>query len=757
MIDAAGRRIGHGLVDRVGQDRLQVAHEHREELGQHGLGAAALERAGLVAVQTVLQGVEVHVGELGNHEVVERTVSARELVAGVGIVDLGLDLGQAGNHELVERQQVGKGDAVGLGLKLTLELGEQEAQRVAETTVGIGRTSENLMVDGDVGAGVDGGNPQTDDVGAHLVTDLVGVDDVAERLGHLTALAVEGEALRDDRLVRSVAVGAHRGEQRALEPTAVLVGALKVHIRRILQLGTVLADGLPGDAGIPPHVEDVLIGLKVMAAALGADAGLAQVALGSVGEPGVGALLVEELDDGVECGVVHDLLAAVGAGVAGDRHTPVTLAADAPVGTLLDHGTDAVGRVGRIPRDVLADLLAGLLAQTGLVHRDKPLVGGTEEHRVLAAPAVRIAVRDLLLEDQGAVLAQELDDVRVGLIGVHAAEGATGAKLLAGVELAVVIDRHADVGDALLEAGEIVIDAVTGRVVDDTGTVIDTDVIGQQRHALDTVKDRLLVVDVVEGLGGNHVGLAVDHDRGVLPAKLLAALGSQVLEHDLGTAIVLNGDIGGAGLEGNGLVGRDGPRGGRPDDEVDRAVEVLEAGGLGGHLKANEDGRARLVGVLDLGLGQRGVAVLAPVNRLVAAIDHALIEHGLKDLDIGGVMLVIERQIRVVPITEHAQATETGLLELDVLDSELIAKLADLGRGGLVELLGAELLLDLVLNRLTVAVPTGDKGNLIALHHPVTVDHVLGDLVHGVADVDRAVGVRRAVVQHELLVTLVLL
>ena len=613
------------------------------------------------------------------------------------------------------------------------------------------------MVDGNVGAGVDRGDPQADDVGAHLVTDLIGVDDVAKRLGHLTALAVEGEALRDDRLVRSVAVGAHRGKQRALEPTAVLVGALEVHIRRILQLGTVLADGLPGNAGIPPHVEDVLIGLEVMAAALGADAGLAQVALGSVGEPGVGALIVEELDDGVERGVVHDLLAAVGAGVAGDRHAPVALTADAPVGTLLDHGANAVGGMRRIPFNVLADLLASLLAQASLVHRDKPLVGSTEEHRVLAAPAVRIAVRDLLLEDQGAALAQELDDVRVGLIGIHAAEGAAGAKLLAGVELAVVIDRHADVGDALLEAGEVVVDAVAGRVVDDTSTVIDTDVIGQQRHALNAVKDRLLVVDVVEGLGGNHIGLAVDHNRGVLPAKLLAALGSQVLEHDLGTALVLNGDIGGAGLKGNGLVGGDGPRRGRPDDEVDRAVEVLEAGGLGSHLEAHEDGGARLVGVLDLGLGQCGVAVLAPVNRLVATIDHALIEHGLEDLDVGGVMLVIERQVGIVPVAEHTQTTEAGLLQLDVLDSELVAELTDLSRGGLVELLGAELLLDLVLNRLTVAVPTGDIGNLIALHHPVTVDHVLGDLVHGMADVDRAVGVRRTVVQHELLVTLVLL
>lgn len=390
---------------------------------------------------------------------------------------------------------------------------------------------------------------------------------------------------------------------------------------------------------------------------------------------------MEELDDGVERGVVHDLLAAVGAGVAGDRHAPVALAADAPVGTLLDHGTDAVGRVGRIPLDVLTDLLASLLTQTRLVHRDKPLVGSTEEHRVLTAPAVRVAVRDFLLEDQGAALAQELDDVRVGLVGIHAAEGATGAKLLTGVELAVVIDRHADVGDALLEAGKVVVNAVAGRVVDDTGTVVDTDVIGQQRHALDAVKDRLLVADVVEGLGGNHIGLAVDHDRGVLPAKLLAALGSQVLEHDLGTTIVLNGDVGGAGLKGNGLVGGNGPRRGRPDDKVDRAVEVLEAGGLGGHLKAHEDGRARLVGVLDLGLGQRSVAVLAPVNRLVAAIDHALIEHRLENLDVGGVMLVIERQVGVVPVAEHAQATETGLLKLNVLDSELVAELTNLGRG----------------------------------------------------------------------------
>ena len=46
------------------------------------------------------------------------------------------------------------------------------------------------------------------------------------------------------------------------------------------------------------------------------------------------------------------------------------------------------------------------------------------------------------------------------------------------------------------------------------------------------------------------------------------------------------------------------------------------------------------------------MAVLAPVDGLVSAVDHALVEHSLEDLDIGCVMLMIERKIRVIPIAE---------------------------------------------------------------------------------------------------------
>ena len=264
-------------------------------------------------------------------------------------------------------------------------------------------------------------------------------------------------------------------------------------------------------------------------------------------------------------------------------------------------------------------------------------------------------------------------------------------------------------------------------------------------------------MQVVEHLGGHLIRVSVDHHGRDVPAGDAADLLGEVLEHDLGAAVVLDGGIDRLGLERDRLVGRDGPGRGGPDHEVDRAIEGLEAGGLARQLEADVDGRARLVGVFDLGLGERGVAVLAPMDRLVAAVHHAAVEHGLEGLDVGGVVLVVEREVGVVPIAQNAQALEALALQVDVLDGELVAELANFSRGGLVELLGAHLGLDLVLDRLAVAVPAGHVRGLVALHGLVAVDHVLGDLVHRVAQVDRAVGVGRTVVQDELLVALVLL
>jgi hypothetical protein len=67
----------------------------------------------------------------------------------------------------------------------------------------------------------------------------------------------------------------------------------------------------------------------------------------------------------------------------------------------------------------------------------------------------------------------------------------------------------------------------------------------------------------------------------------------------------------------------------------------------------------------------------------------------------------------------------------------------------LVQLLLAILLLDLPFDRKAVAVPAGHVGRVEAHQRARADDDVLQDLVHGVAHVEVAIGVGRAIVEDE--------
>ena len=81
----------------------------------------------------------------------------------------------------------------------------------------------------------------------------------AQRLVHGLALAVHGPAVGDALLEgRALAQGAHGGEQGGLEPAAVLVQTLHIHVGgpEILVL---LHGGEVGGAGVEPAVQGVLL------------------------------------------------------------------------------------------------------------------------------------------------------------------------------------------------------------------------------------------------------------------------------------------------------------------------------------------------------------------------------------------------------------------------------------------------------------------------------------------------------------------
>src|SRR6185436_12952368 len=63
-----------------------------------------------------------------------------------------------------------------------------------------------------------------------------------------------------------------------------------------------------------------------------------------------------------------------------------------------------------------------LVASRRLIDADEPLLGAAKDDGRLAAPVVRIAVRELVVVEKMAAVAQRLDDKLVGLPDVDAAE-----------------------------------------------------------------------------------------------------------------------------------------------------------------------------------------------------------------------------------------------------------------------------------------------------------------------------------------------
>ena len=218
-------------------------------------------------------------------------------------------------------------------------------------------------------------------------------------------------------------------------------------------------------------------------------------------------------------------------------------------------------------------------------------------------------------------------------------------------------------------------------------------------------------------------------------------------------------DVVGVGHQANRGVGRKGPRRGGPDKYVGitGGTGGLEDARHGVKLELHVNRRGNLVGVFDFRLGQSRVALLAPVDGLAAAIHLALEVHVAEDLDVAGLEIGDVGEVRMIPVGVDAKALEAVTLDADVLRCPLAAQTAQLGLRRFLHLIRAQGDLDHMLDRLAVAVPTRHIRGEVAALGVAFVHEVLQHLVEGMADVDGAVGVRRAIVQDERLAVLVLL
>ena len=223
-------------------------------------------------------------------------------------------------------------------------------------------------------------------------------------------------------------------------------------------------------------------------------------------------------------------------------------------------------------------------------------------------------------------------------------------------------------------------------------------------------------------------------------------------QHQIATRCVHQG-VGDGGIGIERLVGRNGPGGGGPDHGKSRfggrgqgaQAKGRRECGFVGRLKSHIQGVAFLVGILNFKLSQAGAAVKAPVHGLETPVDKTALDDAFEGADLARLIGKVHGAVGALPVAQHAQAFEIFALLVDLCRG----KGAALGLHVVAAEFAAVQLFDRVFNRQAMAVPPRDVLGVKACELLGLDDHVLEHFVQRMADVQLAVGIGRAIVQHK--------
>ena len=247
------RQVLPDLLGGEDQDRSHQPGQRGQDVVHGGLSRPAQDAVPLLAVQPVLDDIQIEAGHFHHAEVVDGVEGDVIIQSIISRPCLIVQLVQPLISPLVQLCQLIGGDPVGVGIE-AVQVTQDIPGGVPDLPVRLRQLLQNVVGKPDVGVIVGRSHPQTENVGAVLVDDLVGGDGVTEGFVHGTALAVHDPAVSADCLVRRLSGGSHRSEKAGLEPAPVLVSALQIEVCRPFQLRTLLQNGGMGDAGVEPHV-----------------------------------------------------------------------------------------------------------------------------------------------------------------------------------------------------------------------------------------------------------------------------------------------------------------------------------------------------------------------------------------------------------------------------------------------------------------------------------------------------------------------
>ena len=426
------------------------------------------------------------------------------------------------------------------------------------------------------------------------------------------------------------------------------------------------------------------------------------------------------------------------------RRAPVAVAADTPVLHMLDPVAEAplADRL-RNPVDRVVVLYERIAHRR---HLDEPRSARVVEQRRIAAPAMRIVVRELGSLKKLAALLEIGEDQRIGVL--H--KDARPFRLRR--HLALVVDelheRH-----PVFTAHAVVVLAECRRRMDDARAVLGRHIVvadDEERLFAHIRGDKIverLIPPVLELLA-----LHRREDLTVAPRAFKYAV-HQRLGEVVDLAVDTHLHIGHLGVHAEPEIRRQRPRCRRPCEEIRILIGSLE-------LDDCRTLRDIFVPLRHLVRGERRAAARAVRNDLVSLIKKSFFidfaerpPHGLDVIVLVGDVGVLH----IRPKTDDVgELLPHRLIRPDrfaaFLDERLDAVFFDLFLA-----VDADRLLDLELHGQPVRVPARLAQNLLALHRLIARQHVLDYARQHMPDVRAAVRRRRAVVKRERLCTLALI
>ena len=578
--------------------------------------------------------------------------------------------------------------------------------------------------------------PQTQDICTKVFDNFFRCNTVAGRFMHGFALAVYYPTVSADILVRSNAFPSNRGQQRGLEPTAVLVSAFQVQIAWPSQIVTGGQNSSMGCTGVEPNVHNIGFFTEFFAAAFFTFGACRQNFGCFADPPGVRTFFCKEFGYSFDGFFVDMSLTAFFTVEDRNWNTPSSLTGNTPVRTSAYHVFDTTFTPTRDPVDAF-DCFQSFLFE--VIDRAEPLFGCTVNDRMFTSPAVWILMHDFFNSKHVTGFSQISSNHFVCFIG-----GQTYEFACCFGHMTFCINRNNDTDFwVAVYTNFKVFGTVTRSGMNTAGTAVESYMVTNDNQRI-TIHKWMFANHVFQFFTLNGTDDFVFSDVSSFHGSF-----DQLTSHNIVFAVCFHYAVLVFRTYADCHVAWQSPGGGGPDHEVgfgQICTQSCQFAFIVFYIEFNVNREAWIFLVFDFSFCQSSLTFRTPVNRFQTFIDVAVGSHFTEYFDLFCFELRFQSQIRIIEVTQYAQTLKLLTLSLNVMQSVFCTDLSQFNSrdiaGNTCFFAGFQL------DWQTMSIPAWNVWSFEAAHVFLTNDEVFQNFVQSGTQMDITVCIWRAVMQN---------